>query len=943
MTGPITAASRICGTARMPVWLRLFPASTRGAWFPAAVALTLLWILARTLAPAPGLTRSYYLLDRSIPPAIDDRTPPVVEHAMAVDLEFIDERGRPTRYYLVRWEGIWWSPRPERIDFHAAADDSVAVRVDGELVVERNPAIGMTGTPGAVQLDAGAHRIEIVHRQHGGGRILHLQWAPVGGEPRPIGPIRTFPSDPGAAGYWLAVASAQLPALVLLTWAAGPVVALVGRYAKSLRALGASELRERLGVILFPALLGPSQLLLFGPWTVHATNRAEFLVSFWRLAPTWSWLLAPIAGVLAALGIVLPARWFSRYVAVLWGAGLLLWMQGNLLLADYGALDGRGLDLASHAGRAPFELALWLGVVALAVVFAESVKKAAPTASVLLMALQAAFLLPQSVAPATAAAADDEWRLPPPAIYELSSTRNVIHIVLDMFSSHVFADLLNGDRPAFDRDWSGFIYYPDHLGAMRRTEGSIPAMLTGVAFRNNVPFTRYLAGHPSIFHALGAHGYRLRSLAGVRIGHPDSRQPGVERAIRYTIPAPYAGYHDYLDAAAVQLLDLSLFRHTPHGLKAHVYRDRQWFLQAWLARRQSEAGNPAELPFSSVAFLSDFTERAVVDGDAPVYTFLHLITPHPPIVTDANCAYTGGSQAITRDGYIEQARCALAAVGALLDRLRDLDLYDRSAIVVTSDHGWDTFAPDDHPLRGIDTPAGRLDMIATDASPLLLIKPVGSRGSLDVSNAPTATTDVPATLLHLAGLRNTLERGTSALELDPTAIRARTYAHYDPPGTWRRPYHDVLHVFSVRGRANSPAAWRLQEAIFEPGDDRASQLRRHRVGLDAIDVEDAGPPGRRVYRTGDYAAFYVAPGARRIAFDLRAPAGDTRRADVTVTVDGRVAGRHRIAADEWSSLDIPVEARSENDNPFCVELVVNSLSRGADADQGTGVLVRGDF
>ena len=943
MTGPITAASRICGTARMPVWLRLFPASTRGAWFPAAVALTLLWILARTLAPAPGLTRSYYLLDRSIPPAIDDRTPPVVEHAMAVDLEFIDERGRPTRYYLVRWEGIWWSPRPERIDFHAAADDSVAVRVDGELVVERNPAIGMTGTPGAVQLDAGAHRIEIVHRQHGGGRILHLQWAPVGGEPRPIGPIRTFPSDPGAAGYWLAVASAQLPALVLLTWAAGPVVALVGRYAKSLRALGASELRERLGVILFPALLGPSQLLLFGPWTVHATNRAEFLVSFWRLAPTWSWLLAPIAGVLAALGIVLPARWFSRYVAVLWGAGLLLWMQGNLLLADYGALDGRGLDLASHAGRAPFELALWLGVFALAAVFAESVRRAAPTASVLLMALQAAVLLPQSVAPAaTEAAADDDWRLPPPAIYELSSTRNVIHIVLDMFSSHVFADLLNGDRPAFDRDWSGFIYYSDHLGAMRRTHGSIPAMLTGVAFRNDVPFTRYLARHPSIFQALGGHGYRLRSATGVRIP-PDWRQPGVERAIRYTIPAPYAGYRDYLDAAAVQLLDLSLFRHTPHGLKAHVYRDRQWFLQAWLARRQSEAGNPAELPFSSVAFLSDFTERAVVDGDAPVYTFLHLITPHPPIVTDANCAYTGGSQAITRDGYVEQARCALAAVGALLDRLRDLDLYDRSAIVVTSDHGWDTFAPDDHPLRGIDTPAGRLDMVATDASPLLLIKPVGSHGPLEVSYAPTAITDVPATLLDLAGLPNTLERGTSALDLDPAAIRERTYAHYGLD-TWRPPfYREVLHVFSVRGRANSPAAWRLQEAIFEPGDDRASQLRRHRVGLDAIDVEDAGPPGRHVYRTGDYAAFYVAPGARRIAFDLRAPAGDTRRADVTVTVDGRVAGRHRIAADEWSSLDIPVEARSENDNPFCVELVVNSLSRGADADQGTGVLVRGDF
>ena len=76
----------------MPAWLRLFPASTRGAWFAAAVLLTLLWILARTLAPAPGLTRSYYLLHRSTPSAIDHRIQPVVEHATAVDLGFIDEQ-----------------------------------------------------------------------------------------------------------------------------------------------------------------------------------------------------------------------------------------------------------------------------------------------------------------------------------------------------------------------------------------------------------------------------------------------------------------------------------------------------------------------------------------------------------------------------------------------------------------------------------------------------------------------------------------------------------------------------------------------------------------------------------------------------------------------------------------------------------------------------------
>lgn len=45
----------------------------------AAAALTLLWLLARVLAPAPGLTRSYHLLDRSTPPVVDARVAPVVE------------------------------------------------------------------------------------------------------------------------------------------------------------------------------------------------------------------------------------------------------------------------------------------------------------------------------------------------------------------------------------------------------------------------------------------------------------------------------------------------------------------------------------------------------------------------------------------------------------------------------------------------------------------------------------------------------------------------------------------------------------------------------------------------------------------------------------------------------------------------------------------------
>ena len=131
------------------------------------------------------------------------------------------------------------------------------------------------------------------------------------------------------------------------------------------------------------------------------------------------------------------------------------------------------------------------------------------------------------------------WRLPPAAIYELSADRNLIHIVLDIFPSHIFAEIRDGDRPAVDRGWSGFTFFREHLGAFRTTLGSMPAMLTGVPWRNEMRFDRYARRHPSVFHALGQHGYRLRSLTAHSPDHPSDRFPGAEGAVRYTIPSPY--------------------------------------------------------------------------------------------------------------------------------------------------------------------------------------------------------------------------------------------------------------------------------------------------------------------------------------------------------------------------------------------------------------------
>ncbi len=209
----------------LSVWGRWRQGVSRaGAWYVlGAVSFTVIWLVARSVAPPIGLTRSFYYPDYP-----RSKTDPIVEERITtVDLAFIDEQSRPTRDYRVRWHGVWFSPRRERVDFHAGADDGVVVRVDGETVLERHPAVGMRTTQRTVQLEAGAHQLEIYHWQRGGGRYLNVQWAPAGGHPGPLSPTRLFPEAPAVGAYWLLVVSIQLQTILLLVWAAGPAVLFV--------------------------------------------------------------------------------------------------------------------------------------------------------------------------------------------------------------------------------------------------------------------------------------------------------------------------------------------------------------------------------------------------------------------------------------------------------------------------------------------------------------------------------------------------------------------------------------------------------------------------------------------------------------------------------------------------------------------------------------------
>ena len=250
--------------------------------------------------------------------------------------------------------------------------------------------------------------------------------------------------------------------------------------------------KQRFLTAFFPALLGPSQILLFGPYTVYAGNPDEFTVSFWSVLPlTLSMLLVTVA-ILLVVGFLCSDRLYRIYVMLICGLGLALWLQGNLFLGDYGPFDGTGIDWSQHSARVDGQVALWIGLPVLLALLGGRVLPLASFTSGILIALQASVVLLSTAQQAYGRSETRrEWRSPPEAIFQFSRTQNIIHVILDGFQADIFREIVEEDE-ALRRDLDGFVFFSDHAGAFPTTFLSVPAMLTGAIYRNETSIENFI-------------------------------------------------------------------------------------------------------------------------------------------------------------------------------------------------------------------------------------------------------------------------------------------------------------------------------------------------------------------------------------------------------------------------------------------------------------------
>jgi hypothetical protein len=519
-------------------------------------------------------------------------------------------------------------------------------------------------------------------------------------------------------------------------------------------------------------------------------------------------------------GFFLPSNIFQRYASVVAISGVLIWVQAYLLVWDYGVLDGRAIDWSAGAWRGWADILLWSTGLLLALLGSAKIHSWIIRLALILVFLQLAsalFYWYQFSAELSEKAAIRHANVPKQELFEFSQQGNVLHIIADGFQSDIFEELVNENLQSgrIVDALDGFTFFPDNLGVFPYTHMSVPAILSSRIYRNHEPIKEFIENSFSgknILNSVYSAGY------DVDVVVPSGLLYMYKQASHTNLSSVPGRMHisdaEFVKRDAARLIDISLFRLSPHFIKDDIYNDQAWFIQSLMADKQYLALGY----FAHMAFLRTFKESITINRDRPVYKFLHLMLSHNPIVANEQCGYAGRVLPTVRETVKTQARCALAALVELFDAMKKAGIYDSTLIVLMADHG--AWVPPTG-LTGIPHRDGKAAEVINPqfvalSQPLLAIKKPGDSGDMKANTAPSWIVDTAATVAETLNLTTKFD-GKSVFRIDENESRKRSFFVYQyQRSDWNSDYLSPIQEFSINGKGVDSTSWH-EDTLHLPG------------------------------------------------------------------------------------------------------------------------------
>ncbi len=628
---------------------------------------------------------------------------------------------------------------------------------------------------------------------------------------------------------------------------------------------------------------------IFAPLETYFANKTEFWFEIKQILPIILVAFVVVCIVLCLIGMLFQKTKWSHYIYGFVFCGMLyFYIQGNYVPRNYGVLNGVDIEWGSYTGYAITSIVLILfALVASAFICFKvkekiySVGRLVCTILILIQLVTISTLVLQSV---TSDKEDvNNMVVTTKDMLNLSEEKNVIVFILDSFDSFVMQDMLAGEQGEEYKDlFRNFVYYPDTVGGYPTTKGALPQILTGKWYENDKPYTDYVREayiNNPIYNSLEENDYSVGVYTDAGYLNPKYEMYTNVEGGDYEI-ASYSSF-------AKKLYKLVAFNYMPHQLKQYFYTTSSEFDTV---RKTSVAHSGYSYDVHNFYNILQKNGLSVTD-EKNSFRVYHLEGIHAP--------YTFGesldSQSNVNYEVYDEAAGNFTILKMYFDKLKDLDIYDKSTIVIMADHGY--------------TELGQ--------NPLFMVKNTDDNHKFVIS-------DVGMTYDYLDDIFISLAKGEKASETYIGELSEnggqRRFIHYSWDNSWDRQYLPNMVEYIVVGNPNDYSNFSATGKVFTSREN--AEKYQYKLGTTLFFGEKQtanahclygflGGGNSYTWSVGENAAmlFYTDPNFEmlKITLDYDVYAGKQR---VIVYMNGNKVDDYTAQGPEEKTIFIPKECAS---------------------------------
>ncbi len=430
----------------------------------------------------------------------------------------------------------------------------------------------------------------------------------------------------------------------------------------------------------FLCVVSGFMVCIFAPLETFFTNESEFWFTITQLLSVLLIVYVLFVAIFLGIGVLIgKSKRKIEIYSFLLSSMLYFYIQGNFVPRNYGVLDGKKIDWDSYTVYGIvsillliFFFVLWIFAI---IKLKNNIVRHGKNICIYIALIQIITLSTLFIQ--NNILQDNQKKdivVTDEGCFNLSKNQNIVIFVLDAFDSSYLNDVLKSDVGDDYREiLSDFTYYPDTLGGYPTTKASMPLILTGVRYENDIPYSDYIEGaykNNEIYSTLRENNYSV----------------GI-----YTEPLYFSAENeDYINITRgnyaidnygmfiKEIYKLVAFNYMPHQLKRFFFTTTADFDEL-----KKADNNQSIFSLDTEDFYKDMSNKEIILDDERAFRLYHIDGVHPPYTFGENMDSQSGME---YDVY-DEVYGNIFLIQEYIKKLKEKNIYDDTTIIIMADHG----------------------------------------------------------------------------------------------------------------------------------------------------------------------------------------------------------------------------------------------------------------